>query len=234
MSFATDTRKTLLKAPTLALAAVLALVVLPARAIEPFTADYKASYMGMEANGQMTLARDGADRWRYSLNVRNALADLSQVTVFEVKGDQWRPLSSDDSNKVLVKRSKKTATYDWESGEARWSGDVKADRAGPIALKPGDLDALLINLALVRDVAAGKPLKYRMVDDGRVKQLDYRNAGTDTITVDGQSHRATKVVGNDGRRETTAWIVDGMQVPARIVQKDKDGDALELTMQAIH
>ena len=233
MNFASKNRKTLSKVPSLALAALLSFAVLPAQAIEPFTADYKASYMGMEAKGQMTLAREDGDRWRYSLNVRNALADLSQITVFEVKGDQWRPLSSDDTNKVLVKRSQKTATYDWDAGQARWSGDVKADRAGPIALKPGDLDALLINLALVRDVAAGKPLKYRMVDDGRVKQLDYRNAGTETITVDGRSHQATKVVGNDGRRETSAWIVEGMQVPARIVQKNKDGDALELTMQSI-
>ncbi|MBB1060249.1 DUF3108 domain-containing protein [Marilutibacter spongiae] len=233
MNVASKIRNTLSKAPVLVLGTALALAVLPARAIEPFTADYKASYMGMEANGQMTLAREGEGRWRYSLNVRNALADLSQITVFEVSGDQWRPLSSNDTNKVLVKRSQKTATYDWAAGEARWSGDVKPDRAGPIALKAGDLDALLINLALVRDVAAGKPLKYRMVDDGRIKQLDYRNAGTETITVDGRRHQATKVVGNDGRRETTAWIVEGMQVPARIVQKDKDGDALELTMQAI-
>ncbi len=233
MKLASKIQNTLSKAPVMVLGAALALAVLPARAIEPFTADYKASYMGMEANGQMTLASEGEGRWRYTLNVRNALADLSQVTVFEVKGEQWRPLSSNDTNKVLVKRSQKTATYDWAAGEARWSGDVKPDRAGPIALKTGDLDALLINLALVRDVAAGKPLKYRMVDDGRIKQLDYRSAGTETITVDGQSHQATKVVGNDGRRETTAWIVEGMQVPARIVQKDKDGDALELTMQAI-
>lgn len=233
MSHASNTRTRMRTIPALALAALLAATALPARAIEPFTADYKASFMGMEANGQMTLAREGQDRWRYSLSVRNALADLSQVTVFEIKDGQWRPLSSNDTNKVLVKRTRKTATYDWSRGEARWSGDIKPDRAGPIALKPGDMDALLINLAIVRDIAVGKPLKYRMVDDGRVKQLDYARAGQETITIAGQARSATKVVGDDGRRQITAWVVEGMPVPARIVQRNKDGDALELTIQSL-
>ena len=234
MNPAPNLHKRLKPVAGIALTAMLAAgALLPARAIEPFTADYKASFMGMEANGQMVLARDGQDRWRYSLNVRNALADLSQVTVFEIRNGQWRPLSSDDTNKVLVKRSRKSATYDWSRGEARWTGDVKPDRAGPIALRPGDMDALLINLAIVRDLAAGQPLRYRMVDDGRVKQLDYATAGRETIDVDGQARTATKVVSDDGRRQTTAWVVEGLPVPARIVQRNKNGDALELTIQSL-
>lgn len=231
MNHASNTRKYLTFMP--ALAALLMLAALPARAIEPFTADYKAGYMGMEANGQMTLTREENNRWRYSLNVRNALADLTQTTVFEEKDGQLRPLSSSDTNKVLVKRSRKSATYDWATGQARWSGDVKADRAGPISLKAGDMDALLIYLAIVRDLNAGKPLKYRMVDDGRVKQLSYTTAGQETITVDGRSHTATKIVGDDDRRKTTAWVVDGMPVPARIIQQTKNGDSLELTLQSL-
>lgn len=222
-----------IRLPMFALAGLLAVAALPARALEPFNAEYTARYMGMEADGRMSLQPEDDSRWRYSLEVSNALADLSQVTVFEVDGDQWRPLSNRDTNKVLVKRSEKTATYDWNAGQARWSGDVKSDRAGPIALQPGDLDALMVNLAIVRDLAAGTPMHYRMVDDGRVKELQYRNAGTETITIAGQSREATKVVGDDGRRETTAWIIDGMPVPARIVQKNRDGDALELTVKTL-
>lgn len=234
MNPASNLRKRLKPVTGMAVAAVLAAAtLLPAHAIEPFTADYKASFMGMEANGRMTLAREGEDRWRYSLNVRNALADLSQETVFEIKDGQWRPLSSNDSNKVLIKRSRKSATYDWSRGEARWSGDVKPDRAGPIALRPGDMDALLINLAIVRDLAAGRPLRYRMVDDGRIKQLDYATAGQESIDIGGETRTATKVVSDDGRRQTTAWVVDGLPVPARIVQRNKDGDALELTIQSL-
>lgn len=217
-----------------ALVALLALCLLaaPAWALKPFTADYTAHYMGMQASGRMTLAPEQGNRWRYTLSVRNALADLSQSTVFEERDGQWRPLSGSDNNQVLVKKSRKNASYDWERGVATWSGDVKADRAGPIKLQPGDLDALLINLALVRDVAAGKPLRYRMVEDGRVKHMTYSVAGHETVQVNGKAMRATKVVNQDGNKQITAWIVDGLPVPARIVQKRKD-ETLELQVRQV-
>ena len=78
---------------------------------------------------------------------------------------------------MVFKKSQKNASYDWSKGEARWSGDVKADRAGPVKLQDGDLDAMLLNLAIVRDVAAGKPLNYRMVDNGVVRQQNHQNLG---------------------------------------------------------
>ena len=154
--------------------------------------------------------------------------------MFEDNGGQWRPLSGNDSSKVLTKKQNKNATYDWTKGVASWTGDVKPERAGPIKLQPGDLDALLVNLAIVRDVAAGKPLSYRMVDDGRVKQLNYTVAGKEPITVGGKSQQATKVVAHrTANKQTIAWIVDGMPVPARILQRDKGQDAIDLRVQAV-
>ncbi|MDQ3617352.1 MAG: DUF3108 domain-containing protein [Pseudomonadota bacterium] len=213
--------------------ALLGASSLPALAVEPFTANYQASYMGMSANGQMVLAAAGENRWRYSLDISNSLANLSQSTVFEERDGQWRPLSSKDSSKVLVKKQDKAATYNWSSGVASWTGDVKPERAGPIKLQAGDMDALLINLALVRDVAAGKPLNYRMVDDGRVKQLNYTVAGKESITVGGKPQQATKVVSTDGGKQTIAWVVAGMPVPARILQREDGKDALDLRVQSV-
>lgn len=214
-------------------AVVLTVASAPALAVKPFTAQYKASVSGVEANGQMTLEAAGPNRWKYSLNVRNALANLSQSTLFEEHDGQWRPLSGNDSNVVLVKRTHKTAIYDWARGVASWSGDVKPERAGPVQLQAGDLDALLINLAVVRDLAAGKPLNYRMVDDGRVKQLNYTISGKEPISIGGQTHQATKVTNTDGNKQIIAWIVEGMPVPARILQRRKGKDALDLQVQSV-
>lgn len=218
----------------IAATAVLAMASLPVLAMEPFTANYQASYMGMQANGVMTLAAEGADRWRYSLQIKNPMADLSQSTVFDEQAGKLRPLSSHDRSVLLVKRKQVDATYDWNSKQATWSGDVKPERRGPIRLRDGDMDALLINLAIARDLAAGKPLSYRMVDDGRIKPMTYRVIGKENVTIDGKPREATKVSRVDGNKEQIAWIVAGMPVPARLLQRENGQDALDLTIKSIH
>lgn len=222
------------------LAALLGVVALPALAMDPFTANYQAEYMGMQATGTMTLASAGKDRWKYSLDISGMGAELGQSTVFETRGEQWRPVSSTDSQggssglaALLVKDKRVDATYDWSSGQARWTGDVKDGRGGPVALKAGDMDAMLLNLALVRDVHAGKPLTYRLVEDGRARQQTYKVAGKESITVAGRQQQATKVVRNDGKREIVVWVADDLPVPARILQRRNGKDHIDLRLQSV-
>lgn len=216
-------------------ACALALASLPAfAALKPFTADYTASYMGLQGNARMALAQAGGGRWTYSLDIQAPVAQLSQSTTFDDNGGQWRPLSGHDSTSVLIKKSDKQATYDWTSGQASWSGDVKDDRRGPVALHPGDLDAMLLNLAIVRDVHdGGKGLSYRMVDDGRGKQMTYHVAGKDTVTIGGKQRPATRVEGADGERETVLWVVDDLPVPARILRRHNGKDEMDLKLRAV-
>ncbi|ALS95461.1 DUF3108 domain-containing protein [Xanthomonas oryzae] len=215
------------------IAAALAMSSLPAFAMQPFQADYSANYMGMQANGTMTLAAAGANQWRYTLTIQNQLANLTQSTVFEEANGQLRPVSSNDTSAMMVKRRNVTANYDWKTSQATWGGDIKPDRRGPVKLQPGDMDALLINLAITRDLAAGKPLNYRMVDEGRIKPMSYKVVGKETITVNGKQEQATKVSRVDGDKELIAWVVKDLPVPARLLQKEKGQDALDLTIKAL-
>jgi len=160
-------------------------------------------------------------------------ADIAQTTVFEDNAGQWRPLSGSDSSKMLFKKTSKQAAYDWSRGVATWSGDVKADKAGPVRLKAGDLDAMLVYLALARDVAADKSLAYRLVDDGRVKQLNYVVAGKESVEIAGKSRQATKVVRTDGDKQMIAWLVDGLPVPARILQRKNGRDEMDLRIKSV-
>ena len=226
-------RVTIFRKPALAAAALLVFANAPAWAVKPFTADYSASYMGMQGSGTMTLTAAGGDRWSYTLRIRSSLAQLSQSTVFEDRDGHWRPLSGNDSSLLLIKKSDKSASYDWDRGEARWSGDVKPDRSGPVKLQAGDLDAMLVNLAIPRDLAAGKPLSYRMVDDGRAKALSYQVAGKDTVSVGGKSQQATKVSRTDGNKQTIVWVVDGLPVPARILQRKDGKDEMDLRLNSV-
>jgi hypothetical protein len=185
--------------------------------LKPFNADYVASYMGMEGNATMSLAPAASGQWKYTLSIRSSLASLSQSTLFDEHGGQWRPLSGSDNASVLIKKTSKRANYDWERGVATWSGDVKPDRAGPVKLQAGDLDAMLVNLAIARDAPSGKPLHYRMVDEG----------------VAGKTQQATKVSRIDGNKQTILWVVDGLPAPARILQRKDGSDEIDLKLKAV-
>ncbi|SEL76279.1 Protein of unknown function [Pseudoxanthomonas sp. GM95] len=214
----------------LAAATTLALAATPAFALDAFTATYQASAMGMQGNGQMTLVAQGAGKWKYDMSVRNQLVNLTQSTTFEDKDGTFRPLSSSDSSMVLVKSKSVKTNYDWSSKQATWSGDIKDNRKGPIALQPGDMDALLVNLAIVRDVHAGKPLNYRMLENGKASPMTYQAAGKETITVAGKQVSATKVSQTDGKKQMIVWVVPDMPVPARILQRENGQDSYDLTL----
>jgi len=215
-------------------ASLLAVASAPAAAVQAFSADYEANAMGMQGNGHMSITAQGNGRWQYTLTVRNSLVDLSQSTVFDEQDGWLRPLSSTDLSRLLVKKKAVNASFDWSKNQATWSGDVKPGRAGPVALKTGDMDALLVNLALVRDVAAGKPLDYRMVENGNAKPMNYRVVGKEKITIGGKSRDATKVSRTSGSKEIIVWVVPGMPVPARILQREDGQDSIDLQVKSWH
>lgn len=200
---------------------------------QPFAADYQATYMGISADASMSVEPLGGNRWKCTLGITNPIAQLTQVTVFEDIKGQWRPLSATDASVLVVRKIQRNAVYDWAGAEARWSGDVKPERAGPLALQAGDVDGLLMNLVLARDVVAGKPLRYRLVDEGRATWREFTVAGRETIAIGGKPHEATKVVSVSGNRELLAWVVEGLPIPARIVQRKNGKDEIDLRIVSV-
>ena len=61
----------------------------------------------------------------------------------------------------------------------------------------------------------------------------FQNLGKDTITVQGQPRTATKVARNSDNKEVIVWVVDGLPVPARILQKKDGKDELDLVLKAV-
>jgi hypothetical protein len=216
---------------TALLASLLAAV--PAWAVDPFNAAYEASWKGVQADAEISLSSAGGNRWNYTLDVSNKLGSARQSTLFEDRGGVWRPLSGNDTTQLLIKKSRKTASYDWGKGEARWSGDVKPDRMGPVRIQDGDLDAMMLNLAIVRDMSAGKPLNYRVVDNGVVRQQSYQSLGKETVTVAGKQRSATKVSRTSEDKQIVVWIVEGLPVPARILQRKDGKDELDLVLKTV-
>lgn len=214
----------------LSLAAALAMAASPAHALKPFTAQYEASFKGISAGGTMTLSRQG-QRWTYAMGLRNAMANLSQATVFEEAAGRYRPLGGSDRSTYLMKTRAVVTLYNWKGMQARWTGDVKPQRAGPVAMQPGDMDALLVNLALVRDIGFGRTsMSYRLLENGKAKSMTYRVAGREKITVGGRALDTTRVVQSAGSKQTAVWIAPGVPTPVRIVQREDGSEVFRLQL----
>ncbi len=219
------------------LLAALAALSIPATdahaALRPAKAGYQVSFKGLDASGTMALASQGNGRWIYVLGAGNAVASISQATTFLEKGDRLIPLGGSDKSDYTLKKQSVVTRYDWAKGQATWSGDVKPGRAGPIRLQSGDMDALLVNLALARDIAAGKPAVYRMVENGRAKTVAYKVSGRETLTIAGRTLDTTRVVQSGGNKMTVAWVAAGVPFPVRIVQREGGKETVRLQLTSL-
>ena len=214
------------------------LLALPAAAhaggLAPFVASYEAWYQGrLAGDALMRVTQGDGGRWEVGLGIRGrhgfaglARVNIEQSTQFEVDGGQFRPLRQETLRKALVFNRRATGVYDWDARSARWSGDVSKRRRAPVPLQDGDMSALLINLAIVRDARPGATLHYRFVDGGRARDHVYQVAQEPEIVEVGElSYNALRVSRVDeGRDDMIVWIANGVPTPVRILQLDDDGE----------
>ena len=226
------------------LAAALLTLVWPvagrAAELEPFVATYDAWYQGKQAGtATMRLQPQGA-QWQVDLGIRGNRGfagilglNLEQDTLFDVVGTVYRPLRQSTTRKAAVFFNRKVeGTYDWANNVARWTGDLSKRRRDPVSLQPGDMSALLINLAVMRDAAPNAALQYRFVDGGRVREYAYQAAAeTELVQVGDISYSALRVSRtNGGNDEMIIWVADGVPTPVRILQRENGEDAVDLRL----
>lgn len=219
---------------------LLAALAAPAWALEPFSASYQAYNEGkLAGSATMKVAPREQGRWQIDLVVKGtrgfarlARLNIEQSTVFDVAGEQFRPLSQATVQRALFAGKKMVGTYDWNRQSAQWQGDIKKNRREPQPLQAGDMSALLMNLAVIRDAAPGRQLGYRVVDNGRVREYQYSVATeAETIAVEELSYSALRVSrANGGNDETIFWVADGVPTPVRILQRENGADTIDLRL----
>ncbi|WP_024889743.1 DUF3108 domain-containing protein [Luteimonas huabeiensis] len=208
--------------------------------LAPFVASYEAWYRGKHAgDATMRVERLDAAQWKVGLGIRGrhgfaglARVNIDQSTEFDVQGADFRPLRQETLRKALVFTRRATGIYDWQARSAQWTGDISKRRRDPVPLQDGDMSALLINLAIVRDARPGATLRYRFVDGGRARDHVYQVAPEPEIVEVGElSYNALRVSRvQDGRDEMIVWIADGVPTPVRILQLDEGEDGIDLRL----
>lgn len=211
-----------------------------AAGLEPFIATYDAWYEGKQAGiATMQLQPKGA-QWQIDLAIRGNRGfagilglNIEQNTLFDVVGDAYRPLRQGTTRKAAVFFNRKIeGVYDWNAGTAHWTGDISKRRRDPVPLQAGDMSALLINLAVMRDAMPDAALQYRFVDGGRVRDHMYQATSEPELVQVGEiSYSALRVSRtNAGNDEMIIWVADGVPTPVRILQRENGEDAVDLRL----
>jgi hypothetical protein len=214
---------------------------LPAQPVplQPFIATYQVFHGGRElGEATMQLVHVDGGRWRIDLGMKGhglmrlTGLNLQQSTVFDADDAGFRPLAQSTVKRAFLSSRKTVGLYDWGHHVARWTGDVRKERTGPVALQTGDMSGLLIDLAVIRDAVPGRDLHYRFVDDGRVRDHDWVVAPqTETIAVGELSYdamRANRI--QDGGDDTIIWVASGVPTPIRILQREDGADSTDLRL----
>lgn len=177
------------------LLAALVLLPLLARAgeappaeLKPFTASFNIVWHGISAGtAQLQLQRLDDGRWSYqSLSTARGLfrlampAELRSRSVFSIADGRILPdrFTADDGASSSSKDQ--DLRFDWTAG--RVTG-IAEKRRVDLPLKPGVLDTMSVQIALMHELLRGNtPRYFVLVDKDRIKDYNYTAVGEETLS----------------------------------------------------
>ena len=227
-------------ATALVLAPVAASADLPA----PYTANYEVRRNG-EALGTATVTFKLLPNGRYELKSSTVgsegLAAIAGVSVDErsiirLAGGQPETVAYNYRQKLAWKTRERSMQVN-AAGNSIASTD-KDKRFSP-PYRAGVLDRNAITVALMADVAAGKAgdLEYLVPSHNDLETHVYRSASSEQIQTRLGAQRVIRVERireSSNGRTTTLWLgQDRNFIPLRMLQKEPDGETIEMRITSI-
>ena len=218
-----------------ALTLVIGSSVATAQELVPFSASYAADMRNVplngEANHQLIANEDGT--WTLEFSAGMFVARLSEKSNFTLEDDAIIPIEYEYKRRGLGRSRTTTQHFDWESGVV--TGDHKKDRF-TLQTEPGLLDKTTYQLALQRDLMAGKTdMRYRVVDGDDIEEYHFRVVGEERVTTRvGQfdAVEVERVREPDADRETTIWFAkDWQYLLVRLNQIETDGQHYQIVLK---
>lgn len=218
-----------------ALALVIGSSSATAQEVVPFTASYAADMRNVplngEANHSLTANEDGT--WKLEFEAGMFVARLSEESTFLLQEDAIVPIEYEYKRRGLGRSRTTTQHFDWESGVV--TGDYKKERF-TLPTEPGLLDKTTYQLALQRDLMAGKTdMRYRVVDGDDIEEYHFRVVGEERVTTRvGQfdAVEVERVREPDADRETTIWFAkDWQYLLVRLNQIETDGQHYQIVLK---
>jgi hypothetical protein len=225
-----------------ALLPALALAAMPA----PYSARYEVRRNG-ERVGESLVALKPAGDGRLQLDTRTSgsegLAALAGANVEERSVLRWRdgaPETVSWSYHQKVAWKSRDRSLDVDPAGRRLDLRDRDKRYSP-PYKPGVLDRHGVTVALMHDLAVGRSgeLRYLVPDKDEISTWVFRAGASERLDTPLGAQRALRVDrvregGGSGRR-TTLWLAqDRGYVPLRILQKEPDGETIDMRITSLH
>ena len=93
----------------------------------------------------------------------------------------------------------------------------------------GTLDPALLELRIMEDIVANRPLNYRITEKGKLKDYRFRKLGRETLSLPAGHYECEKIqmARDNGQRTTTIWLAKELNyLPVQIRHNEK-GDTIE-------
>jgi Protein of unknown function (DUF3108) len=213
-----------------------------ADAVQPFEASYTVNWHGLTAGvSTLTLEHQQGDRWLYrsvaeARGIFRALpiGELSTQSEFEIATAGVRPLHYTADDGTSSRKRDIDVTFDWEQLRIR---GVAAEEKVDEALTPGVQDDLSVQIALMRELSAGRtPEGFKTYGDRGMREYRYVRDGEETLTtavgVIPTVIFRTERTGSP--RVTRYWCAPSLgYLPVKVQQKRLDSVEFTLEVRAV-
>ncbi|MEX0951384.1 MAG: DUF3108 domain-containing protein [Gammaproteobacteria bacterium] len=138
--------------------------------------------------------------------------------------DGFQPVSYRYDHSGRKKNRQVNIEFDWDENTVHMQVN---ENTWQTELEPLTLDKLLYQLAIMRDLSAGRDsINYKVADGGKIKDYAFEILGEETVETPYGSFKTVKVERhrNDTERETVFWCaVELGYLPIKIVHTEPDG-----------
>ena len=206
---------------------LLAIPAVQAADLQPFKASYTADWkqLPMSGSAERSLTKGADNVWTLNFKASMLIASLNEESTLKLEKDQPVPLSYHFERGGLGKAKNIDLNFNWKDMTV-----TGTDNKTPVTVKllTGMLDKSTYQLALQRDVLAGKKsMSYQVVDGDEVDTYDFRVIGPEVVSTKAGKINAIKVERvrdpAQNTRNTEMWFAkqwDGLLVALRQVEKD--------------
>ncbi len=224
----------------LALLPLSAFAQLPA----PYAATYEVSRNGSPL-GTATVEFRALPNGRYDLRSHTvgsqglaaiAGVDLLEHSVLRLADGAPETVAYSYRQKMAWKSKSRDIRVDADARRITYS-DKDREYAPPY--RPGVIDRNAITVALMADVAAGKPgdLRYLIPSKDELETWTYRAAGSERLRTplgNDEAIRIERIRETANGRTTTLWLAKTRgYVPLRILQREPDGETIEMKITSL-